>query len=704
MAPLGAFVVLCMRFLVAAPEVSQEAIRKLTGDLSPDLSAELQDRVESVLLYHFRSKHFLDVQASLPGELDWSSQPSPWRSYHGAPSSWACAFAEADAHAAASAATDAADDDDFVHACRVLFCLTVRVLSVDILLWVLRLDASGSLGSRKNDSSSTASGVQLPHSLEPLEAASGPVPLSLASLGAFLRVGVGISAWKSYDGLHMWALRVMPSSGNLQTTEFHVVLPPLDGLAGVPAVYHFQPEMHALEFRLPAPNEFVTAADGSAGFLVALTSLCIREAWKYGERALRSCHLNLGHAVGALDAACNVFGWSLGEGPPALNADSILRTVLGLGEVGNKDEPGERPELALFVRTPARASDVGVWPAYLTAETIGKLYREAHMEAQGVPAPLRPQRLASAPSWPAMDAAQEAAVMALVEEGGEQEEPTTRALEPSALRHLLGERLLDAILNRRSVLRMSDEQPPLPETDFLRILHVACRAVPEPRAGRLAAGTGSAVNVLLMLHKVESFLQGLYVLTRARASEELFAFVKQTPERVQRTESGSPLDLPEGCALWALARPVDVRHAAQISACGQEVAGAGSFAAAFFGTFTGWRHPRRYLELLRHAGALGHVFYLAAEAAGFGATGMGCFMDDMALALLRDPWSMEVKGASSSQSFSAEESQLQVLYYVTVGKASSDPRLLSFDPYQHLQEGFSYEALQGGMGRIFQTT
>eukprot|EP00439_Symbiodinium_sp_Y106_P066786 s1592_g10.t3 len=546
MAPLGAFVVLCMRFLVAAPEVSQEAIRKLTGDLSPDLSAELQDRVESVLLYHFRSKHFLDVQASLPGELDWSSQPSPWRSYHGAPR------------------------------------------------------------------------VQLPHSLEPLEAASGPVPLSLASLGAFLRVGVGISAWKSYDGLHM------PRGVGFARDAFFwqpVVLPPLDGLAGVPAVYHFQPEMHALEFRLPAPNEFVTAADGSAGFLVALTSLCIREAWKYGERALRSCHLNLGHAVGALDAACNVFGWSLGEGPPALNADSILRTVLGLGEVGNKDEPGERPELALFVRTPARASDVGVWPAYLTAETIGKLYREAHMEAQGVPAPLRPQRLASAPSWPAMDAAQEAAVMALVEEGGEQEEPTTRALEPSALRHLLGERLLDAILNRRSVLRMSDEQPPLPETDFLRILHVACRAVPEPRAGRLAAGTGSAVNVLLMLHKVESFLQGLYVLTRARASEELFAFVKQTPERVQRTESGSPLDLPEGCALWALARPVDVRHAAQISACGQEVAGAGSFAAAFFGTFTGWRHPRRYLELLRHAGALGHVFYLAAEAAGFGATG-----------------------------------------------------------------------------------
>ncbi|CAE7241848.1 unnamed protein product [Symbiodinium microadriaticum] len=642
-----------------------KAIRKLAGDLSPNLSAELQDRVESVLIYHFRSKHFLDVQASLPGELDWSSQPSPWRSYHGAPR------------------------------------------------------------------------AQLPHSLDVLEAASSPVPLSLASLGAFLRLGAGLSAWKSYDGLHMWALRVMPSSGNLQTTEFHVVLPPLDGLAAVTAVYHFQPEMHALEFRLPAPNEFVTTADGSAGFLVVLTSLCIREAWKYGERALRSCHLNLGHAVGALDAACNVFGWSLEGGPPALHADSVLRTVLGLG-AGSDEEPAEHPELALFVRTSGRASDVGVWPAYLTAETIGKLYQEAHVEAQGVPGPLRPLRLAAAPSWPAMDAAQEGAVMALAEVG-HQEEPMSRGLERSALtlgpdskgvpqlagpsgKRLLGQRLLDAILNRRSVLRMSDEQPPVPEADFLRSLGAFGAGAPgaaeeSPRGLRGRAGAarrpsgswrglrGAGDDVLEALDLVESFLPGLYVLTRARGSEEeLFAFVKATPERVQRSESGSPLDLPEGCALWALARPVDVRHATQISACGQEVAGTGSFAAAFFGAFTGWRHPRRYLELLWHAGALGHVFYLAAEAAGFGATGMGCFMDDMALGLLRDPWSMEAKGDSSSQSFSAEESQLQVLYYVTVGKASSDPRLLSFDPYQHLQEGFSYEALQGGMGRIFQTT
>ncbi|OLP87839.1 hypothetical protein AK812_SmicGene30893 [Symbiodinium microadriaticum] len=539
-----------------------------------------QDRVESVLIYHFRSKHFLDVQASLPGEL------ATWPKWDG----WQASFSFGQS-----------------------MVMLVPMLKLVLLLPPMLRRA------------------QLPHSLDVLEASEPFFAL----------------AQDSPPG-DLWALRVMPSSGNLQTTEFHVrpssvaipckvVLPPLDGLAAVTAVkhgsksrdhdplfpwYHFQPEMHALEFRLPAPNEplkaaklelFVTTADGSAGFLVVLTSLCIRNMGTGGGRWAEG--RNLGHAVGALDAACNVFGWSLEGGPPALHADSVLRF---LGPFG----------LCVLRRRQA------------------------------------------------MDAAQEGAVMALAEVG-HQEEPMSRGLERSAL----------------------------PAEAYADIHDQAVCPAWLPLKGRDGMGPELQVNVLLMLHRVESFLPGLYVLTRARGSEEeLFAFVKATPERVQRSESGSPLDLPEGCALWALARPVDVRHATQISACGQEVAGTGSFAAAFFGAFTGWRHPRRYLELLWHAGALGHVFYLAAEAAGFGATGMGCFMDDMALGLLRDPWSMEAKGDSSSQSFSAEESQLQVLYYVTVGKASSDPRLLSFDPYQHLQEGFSYEALQGGMGRIFQTT
>ena len=36
-----------------------------------------------------------------------------------------------------------------------------------------------------------------------------------------------------------WALRVAPSSGNLQTTEVHLVLPAMEGLANVTAVQLF---------------------------------------------------------------------------------------------------------------------------------------------------------------------------------------------------------------------------------------------------------------------------------------------------------------------------------------------------------------------------------------------------------------------------------------------------------------------------------
>ena len=48
-----------------------------------------------------------------------------------------------------------------------------------------------------------------------------------------------------------------------------------------------------------------------ASFLVALTSIHWREAWKYGERAFRYCQHDAGHAIGALRfaAALSAGGW-----------------------------------------------------------------------------------------------------------------------------------------------------------------------------------------------------------------------------------------------------------------------------------------------------------------------------------------------------------------------------------------------------------
>ncbi|CAJ1343080.1 unnamed protein product, partial [Effrenium voratum] len=566
---------------VAAPEVPVEAVQKLAGQLS-NVSDALRGRLEAVLLYHFRSKHFLDVQASLPENVDWSSQPSPWKSY-GAPS------------------------------------------------------------------------LRLPTDLEATDA------LSLSSLGAFLRLGAGISAWKSYDGLHAWALRVFPSSGNLQTTELHLLLPPLPDLYHQPAAYHFQPETHSLELRLQVPAELV-ARSGAKGFVVILTSLCARESWKYGERALRSCHLNLGHAVGALAAAAEIMGWGLEEGPPALG---FYEALAGF-------HFAEEPELALFVRTEAAtAAPEFEWPGM----------------GLGAPSPA----LELDGPWPFMDAAQRAA--RVLQADLDAPRPMPRGLT-SRLAPLFGSTSLrGAVLARRSVLRMArlaEGPAPMPRGDFLKTLQALCSA-PELRAVSLVA---PKVHVLLMLHAVQGFEPGLYLLLRAGHEPMAMPDLDPTARR-EEVPDLSP------CELWALAAPADVRHAAQVSACGQELAGSGSFAAAFVGDFRNWTHPRSYAELLWQAGALGQVLYLAAEAAGFGATGMGCFMDDLALALWRSPSAMEAKATSDLQTFGAEEARYQVLYLAAVGKAEVDPRLLSFEAYQHLQEGFSYEALQGGMGRIF---
>lgn len=167
-----------------------------------------------------------------------------------------------------------------------------------------------------------------------------------------LRLALGLTAWKEYEG-NRWALRANPSSGNLHPTEGYVVLPA--GRRGLPAgVLHYAPKEHALELRCSLGRGAAEALGErlpEGGFLVALTSVLWREAWKYGERALRYCALDTGHALAAVDyaAACEglravaVPGWS----------DAQLGALLGVDREGDFAEldpwEHEHPELLLAV-------------------------------------------------------------------------------------------------------------------------------------------------------------------------------------------------------------------------------------------------------------------------------------------------------------------------------------------------------------------
>ena len=134
------------------------------------------------------------------------------------------------------------------------------------------------------------------------------------ALGLFLELAFGVSAWKSYEG-STWALRNNPSSGNLHPTETYVVLDALDGVGSAAALYHYAPLDHLLEER----GRFETGRVlPGGGFLLGLSAIPWREAWKYGERSFRYCQLDAGHAIGAAAQAAAALGW---------RAHVLLRTL-----------------------------------------------------------------------------------------------------------------------------------------------------------------------------------------------------------------------------------------------------------------------------------------------------------------------------------------------------------------------------------------
>src|SRR5436853_477399 len=84
-------------------------------------------------------------------------------------------------------------------------------------------------------------------------------------------------------------------------------------------------------------------------FLLGLSSVYWREAWKYGERAFRYCQHDIGHAIGTLRIAAAALGWS------ALvldaMADEAIEALLGLArEADFAGAEREGAELVMALR------------------------------------------------------------------------------------------------------------------------------------------------------------------------------------------------------------------------------------------------------------------------------------------------------------------------------------------------------------------
>ena len=205
---------------------------------------------EMVVAYHERTMHHPSRYAAAPLTMDWASQPDPFRRYHGAP----------------------------------LVRLPLPGVGPPPAFWELYVPG-----------------------------AVAPQPLTKNSLSTFFRYALSLTAWKQFRGT-AWALRANPSSGNLHPTEGYAVLPRLEGVADWPAVHHYAPKEHCLERRADldtAAWSALVAGFPPGSFLVGLSSVPWREAWKYGERAFRYCQHDAGHALATLRIAAAALGWQM---------------------------------------------------------------------------------------------------------------------------------------------------------------------------------------------------------------------------------------------------------------------------------------------------------------------------------------------------------------------------------------------------------
>jgi SagB-type dehydrogenase family enzyme len=171
-----------------------------------------------------------------------------------------------------------------------------------------------------------------------------PQPLPLAAVSQLLWAAQGIT--------HPDGLRTAPSAGALYPLEVYLVAGAVSGLR--PGVYHYRPRTHRLAALSAGDVRAGVAAAAldqewiaEAPAILVLAAVPRRTVRKYGERAVRYVHVEVGHA------AQNVYlqAVALGLGTTLVGAyrDEALGRLLGLPQgtlalgllpVGSPREPG----------------------------------------------------------------------------------------------------------------------------------------------------------------------------------------------------------------------------------------------------------------------------------------------------------------------------------------------------------------------------
>lgn len=496
--------------------------------------------LDQVLAYHEATKHSFTRMAPGPKGMDWGIEPAPFRRYRGAE------LVELD-----------------------------RPEPGDLPEYDLALE----------------------------EGSVPPRPLSFKTVSQLLFDTLAVSAWRRAGGA-AWALRVNPSSGNLHPTEGYLISGPVSGLFDRPTVSHYAPREHALEVRGRFSEE--AWKDMASGLpdetvLVGFSSIPWRESWKYGERAFRYLHTNLGHALAATSFASAALGWR------ATLLDGVgtedLALVLGVADPGGAE--AEVPDCIVAVHP--QGSSVSGFD--LSHEVLAE-FKE--VEWQGRPDQLSPGHV----DWPLVSRMRKATAKprgkVLPETFDDMRAAPRFAHPPTSFRKL--------IRQRRSAVVM-DPAFGMTRDDFYRVL---CRTIPGQESFPFnLLSWRPEVNLAIFVHRVLGLDRGLYFLFRNPDHEELLRSSMR-----QEFEWNKPESAPAGLYMLEAG---DFRELARTLSCGQKIASDGCFSLAMIARFRPSleeRGPWFYNRLFWECGMIGQTLYLEAEAARLRGCGIGCFFDD----------------------------------------------------------------------------